>query len=963
MKTLHVVSHTHWDREWYLPYQEFRFRLVGLIDRLLDIIAASPDYRSFMLDGQTIVLDDYLEIRPEQEPLIRQYVAEGRLLVGPWYVLPDEFLEGPEALLRNLTFGYRGCRRFSDAPLPVEQIGYLPDPFGHLSQLPQIAAGSGLSALCFWRGVGDAPTEFQWVAPDSSSCLVLHLRASYGNAARLAYDSDDVASDLAAARDNLAPHATTSHLLLMHGTDHMEPRADLPALLQAAGRVMPDRVIHSTLPEYLASVRAELGPEGLAALSQIEGELRSSRFAHLLPAVLSARIWIKQWNHRCETLLTRYAEPLSALAGLVTGHVDHRAFLQKSWEWLLQNHAHDSICGCSIDQVHREMQARFAWSEQIAQQVAQVSLQKLADCIDTKAPVEEARDTASIVVFNPLPAPRTGRVIAQVPSPPSDEWTLAQLDGKHVPHRVLEHLTRELYNEVMTREAFMGWLAQIASGQGPSMGELALKRIEITIDGRTATLLVRVAKAYGAANLRIVADGDVDRAQALTTDEQIASIRVRVVEEVGTRVECLARDVPPCGYTQLAVVPSSGQVRSRTTSCADPSLVIENEYFSVQADHQDGTLTVTDKRTGLVLPGLNRFVDGGDRGDEYTFCRPEGDILIDAPSSPPAIQRLDDPLGATLKIGLLYRVPRSLKEGDRASRDPRLVLLPISSRITLTPGVPRVDVETQIDNTAMDHRLRVHFPTPIVTGCTWAESHFDVVERPLALPEDTADWAEQPAGTHPQGTFVDITDGLTGFMVANRGLPEYEALARGNGAGVTLALTLLRSIGWLSRGDLHNRRGHAGPLVPTPEAQCPGLHTVHYSLIPHTGNYLNAMAQAHHFNVPMLTASTGTHPGHLLPSMSFVEVTPAAVVLSALKPPDEGTAPFILRLYNSAPTQVEASLRFWHPLSQIDLVTLHERDTLRQVDHAGNRATLPLRPKEIATLRVQPLGTPQRSPS
>ncbi len=314
MKTLHVVSHTHWDREWYRTFQDFRFQMVHLLDRLLDLLEGDPDYRHFTLDGQTILLDDYLAIRPEAAPRVRRLVADGRLLVGPWYVLPDEFLEGPEALIRNLLFGRRACRRFGDLPQPMERVGYVPDPFGHVGQLPQIAFGFGMEALCFWRGVGQAPTEFRWTAPDGTERLVLHLCNSYSNGAWLAADEAGFVRDLAAERDALAPQAVTDHLLVMQGTDHQAPRPDLPARLRAARAALGDRVVHSTLPAYLAAVQAELGRDGQAALPLRRGELRSPERSHLLPAVLSTRMWIKQWNARCETLLTRWAEPWSALA-------------------------------------------------------------------------------------------------------------------------------------------------------------------------------------------------------------------------------------------------------------------------------------------------------------------------------------------------------------------------------------------------------------------------------------------------------------------------------------------------------------------------------------------------------------------------------------------------------------------------------------------------------------------------
>ena len=155
MRTLHLVSHTHWDREWYLTFQQFRLRLVHLVDGLLDLLDSNPDYRYFMLDGQTIVLDDYLFMRPEKADIIRAHVRSGRMLIGPWHVLPDEFLVSPEATIRNLLQGDRTARQFG----PKMMVGYLPDPFGHVGQMPQILRGFGIETAAFRRGLADEPCE------------------------------------------------------------------------------------------------------------------------------------------------------------------------------------------------------------------------------------------------------------------------------------------------------------------------------------------------------------------------------------------------------------------------------------------------------------------------------------------------------------------------------------------------------------------------------------------------------------------------------------------------------------------------------------------------------------------------------------------------------------------------------------------------------------------------------------
>ena len=364
MATIHIVPHTHWDREWYLPFQRFRLKLVHLIDSLLDLLAADPQYAFFTLDGQTILLEDYLEIRPEREAQIREFVQSGRLLIGPWYILPDEFLVSPEATIRNFLQGERDARRFGGKM----KVGYIPDPFGHIGQMPQILNGFGIQAACVQRGLDEEPCEIWWQAPDGSRVLMAYLRDGYGNAWNLPADDPPAFLKMASTRAaDLKPHSNVNQILLMFGTDHTEPNPATSAAIRYSNQnAGDDSFLQSTLPAYLQAVRHEIEARNFT-LPVIQGELRSSRRHHLLPGVLSTRVWIKQRNHACETLLERWAEPFSLFASQAVPGVDPysnrlnhpAAILRQAWKLLMKCHPHDSICGCSIDEVHAEMRPRF----------------------------------------------------------------------------------------------------------------------------------------------------------------------------------------------------------------------------------------------------------------------------------------------------------------------------------------------------------------------------------------------------------------------------------------------------------------------------------------------------------------------------------------------------------------------------------------------------------------------------
>ena len=377
---VHVVPHFHWDREWYQPFQGFRRRLVGALDQVLDILERDPTYRYFFLDGQTIVLEDYVEIRPENEARLRSLIAAGRIGAGPWYVQPDEALVSGESLVRNLLLGHRLAAAFGGRPV---KAGYVPDIFGHSSQLPQILTGFNIDNALLWRGLhGEGlPSELAWEGADGSHVLLVRLPEHWGYSdwffdvravhAEDPVDAEELVSTVARYLDYKAERATTPVVLALDGTDHAEPDERLPRWLELLGQRFPGvRFIHSSPEEFLERLRTVVRKP-----TMVRGELRQpSKLVRtgnwLLNGVLSSRIHLKQANARCQTLLERWAEPLSALAAIHSGAPYPRGYLRVAWRHLLQNHPHDSICGCSVDQVHQDMVYRFDQVAMIAEETA-----------------------------------------------------------------------------------------------------------------------------------------------------------------------------------------------------------------------------------------------------------------------------------------------------------------------------------------------------------------------------------------------------------------------------------------------------------------------------------------------------------------------------------------------------------------------------------------------------------------
>ncbi len=370
-----VIPHTHWDREWYERFEGYRARLVPMVSRLLDLLERDPGFRSFTFDGQTIAIQDYLEKRPADVPRVSALVRSDRLLIGPWHVLADLLLVSGESIVRNLQEGLRSAGELGRAA----RVAYVADPFGHPAQLPQILRAFGYDTYVFARGMGDegesVGSEFWWVSPSGDRVRAAHLVDHYSNALPLVGPADEdpaalrrrVRAKTARILDRLTPYANGDAILLMVGDDHVEAYARLPEVVREMRQVFPNvdaRI--ASLEEFAAAMPA--------LQHEVSGEIASGRYRPILRGVNSTRVWIKQENVACERLLIEWCEPLDALTGGTA-----RDELRDLWRMLLQNHPHDSICGCSIDAVHDvDMAPRFAYVREHGEALASRLLERLA---------------------------------------------------------------------------------------------------------------------------------------------------------------------------------------------------------------------------------------------------------------------------------------------------------------------------------------------------------------------------------------------------------------------------------------------------------------------------------------------------------------------------------------------------------------------------------------------------------
>jgi mannosylglycerate hydrolase len=766
-----IVPHTHWDREWYKSYQDFRLNLVDLIDTLIPLLESDPSYPYFMLDGQMAVVDDYLEVRPHNEERLRALAAAGRVSMGPWYILMDEFLSSGETMIRNLQLGIERGAAFGG----VMDVGYLPDMFGHIAQMPQILREAGFAHTVVWRGVpsGVTKTGFVWEAPDGSAVRAEYLPVGYGNGAAL---PDDAKALVRRTRDNAeeVEEFLIDDLLYMNGSDHLMPQPFLGRLVaEANGQQDEFHFEVTSLPKYVGGAPTD-------GLERVRGELRSGFRANMLMGVTSNRVDVKRMGGVAERELERRAEPLTALFGNPAAWPSE--LLAVAWREMIRNSAHDSICACSIDDVVDAVLVRYAEARTVASGLAERAVKSFARSL------AEPGD----YVLNPSPRGRAGVVELVVPvtgPAPDDVQVLSERLG----------LPGSMVLDANTVRTVLGML------QGPRISDDAWVHdilIEETDEGIDVTISVGtqekpnvpIAEAKRNIFARLGARPD-------------AVVRVGMDQPSTRRIAARVHEVAGYGWAPFEPVALDHPVGV----AEGDGVTLTNGLLSVEIDRARGTFSLGG------LAGFGRLVDGGDLGDSYNYSPPLADSFVDEPSAVTVSVQEPGPVRARATITATYEWPDHVDGTSQARLGGHTV--DVSTVLELRADEAVLRATTSFVNPSRDHRLRVHLPLPQPAATSHAETAFGVVTRGL-----TAEGRQDEYGlpTAPAQRFVSAG----GLTVVHEGVCEYELIDIEAGpdgdVARTMALTVLRSTGMLSRLGMAYRPFPAGPLTPVDGLQMTG---------------------------------------------------------------------------------------------------------------------------------------------
>ncbi|MBQ7572765.1 MAG: alpha-mannosidase [Clostridia bacterium] len=910
MKKAYIVTHTHWDREWRYPIWENRQYLIDMIDELLEILDTQPEYSCFLMDGQSVIIEDYLEMKPQNRKKVEDYIKAGKIDVGPWYTLPDLYPVCGESLIRNLLKGDRLSKKLGRRlNVAHESFGW-----GQTAQLPQIYKGFGLDFVVVAKNVSKdrcPDCEFLWEAPDGTRVLATrlgeHARANFFMNAFLAittdkdYNSDEYYMQL--GRDGQVYHEAddkgfwedyfviqdngkihTNRLkeairlaweamdetvlpdnrLLMNGSDSSTAQPQLVEIIKTAQQLFPDIELKlSTLEEYVEDFKRLVDK---SKLKTIKGELRDGPAYKCSANALATRPKIKVLNKKAENAIFKIAEPLSVMEDQYNS-----AFLDKAVDYLLLSHPHDSINGVTQDKTADDTVYRLNQALEIAETVSNTACKNIVKNIDFSGYDD---DDMIIVLFNTLPYKRNETIKLYIDFPQTmNVWDFDIYDGD-----------RKLDKQIISRKEVVTPVSNLHTRPLP----YEVDRFEVVME--TGNM-----PAMGYKTVRAVKTEDLNRKTVFWHD-----MRKYSGNELITGVNTM-----------------------------------ENEFLKARVE-QNGTLTLTEKATGREYKNLNYFEETGDHGDYWIYYPPYHNKTYNTLGANAQIWYEENgELSSTICARIKMNVPsygiinKNMVEGE-SKRSGELTEIEIKTYYTLKKGARAVEVKTVINNTAKDHRMRAMFDTGIKTSTAKSAGHFYVDERSTA-PAGDRYYPEMQ--TLPKGYYTTLEDEHGGFSFVDNCTCEYEATKDGK-----LAITLFRGV----RNIICTEFRSAGVFPHEDGGQSLGELTFNYCIYPFNRNETKMLAEK--LSAPVKAVQTSKGDGKRGDTASFLEI-PDELVLTALKKAEDSNN-LIIRLFN--PTKQSVTGEFKGRFKNARAVNLNE-----EFEKDLDLKEVTVKPYEILTIEAE----------
>lgn len=697
---------THWDREWYKTIDQFRFKLVTVMDKVIDTLQKDSSFKIFTIDGQTSLIEDYLIIRKENRDKLTQLIQDGRIIIGPWYTMPDEYLISSESIIQNLLAGHNIAESYHVGPL---KCGYVCDIFGHIANLPQILNGFNIDNALVSRGTNDSEIEcfFDWKSPDGSSVLTFKAPETCGYGSFFYETMSEFAPNYSEHLDEITEKAISyverelkrtslPYVILMDGMDHETIHEFAPELLRRLSEHFQCPVVQESLDSITQNIPVQR--------PSISGELNShgkENVMHnkMIPHTLSSRYDLKKANDICQTLLEHYTMPCAAISEIYKQPYIYE-YISYAYSHLLQNHAHDSICGCSIDAVHREMLTRFEKTYNTSKEYFDQF------CTNIYEQSLSPDGTCTVKIFNPMPYEYHGLLefdIDFAPDFPVTELPYIKYEQRNA-FRVYDEDNNELkYNIVnASRQKFV--------------------------------------KEFG-------------HNKRLADTHRIAVISL----------------LRPMGFTSFQIKPFDKPYRITERLSTGPNSC-ENDYivFTINADGtvniKDKHTGITYENLhsfldcGEIGDGWYHIRPINDRVVSSIGCSVSIEKIFDGYAACRFLIRYEWLLPTQREnvLGFSCRIN---------TYEPYI----IESEFTISRTSKLVTVKTTIENTISDHRLQLHLPTNICSDSYYVNQCNLILSRTTGIDHSHYTWKEADISEYPFENLAFIKDSNHGLLFLSKG--------------------------------------------------------------------------------------------------------------------------------------------------------------------------------------------------
>lgn len=914
---MHVISNTHWDREHRHSFPVTQFMLTELMDELIEIMENDENYKFFTLDGQSIMIDDYLEIKPYMKERLEKLIKEGRILIGPWYSLVDCYSVNPESIVRNLLQGKKKCESISEQM----KVGYSIFSFGQIAQLPQIYAGFGIHDILFYKGANEKAfpeSEFIWIAPDGTKALANRLgkfkRWNFsfcftmpviygGTPTELGWDSrftDDCLlchmidedkkhlyanevlpdrrireEEISGAVDKLIDDTNASNSdnvrIGFDGTDFIPPTREVPEAIEIANKIQ-DRLefVHSNPVLYFEDFKKDVDIDKIRKYS---GELRFGPVDHLHSETMGSNIELKIADFKAENKLINCAEPLNVFA-LLAGEGYEKDAIEHIWKDLFKTHAHDSIHGSGDPHIKTDNLNRLEQINEMEDYVIKAAAEKLCKNIKTDS---FSDNEAGIVVFNTCEYEKSDVITIEIDLPK-------------------EALPEEL---------------SIFDGD---------EELPVYYNGFTPVTMAMINRSNRPKSVRCMR----------------ASVTVYV------------KNISPMGYKTLTLKWKKGDPKKNPAPfpagvfpyepIGKSANVLDNGKLRVTAN-ENGTINVYDYDKNAEYKGLHYFEDEACNGDFWVHRLPQNNQLYSSKASVKSISVKDNSgLKATLEIRYEMIIPKGLSaDGKERSRETEIMT--ITSEISLCKDSKRLEFATTINNNSSNHMLTLKIPTGIKTNNVLCDSAFEQRIREIGNISDNKGRRGNELLRFTVQNFADLSDGNGGVSLFTQGNKEMYV---GDNNGGEYSLTMLRSVS--GKFPVHD---DCFLTFDNENADCKGTITAKYALYFHSANENIAKeAKKYISSVSVMEMGHGKC-GNLPRNMSFIE---SDFEISCVKLSEDGKG-VTVRVFNSTDTGKKGKIYCYNAKKAYVCTLAEEKEG--SIDINNGKVQLNIEPFKIVTVQFE----------